>query len=73
MYGKIKSLHYVGNRRWDVYIEDNIVIKLPENNIANSIKKTEKVLNSLKYKDKIDIIDLRLYPEKLFLRLKDKV
>ena len=73
LYGKIKSLHYVGNRRWDVYIEDNIVIKLPENNIANSIKKTEKVLNSLKYKDKIDIIDLRLYPEKLFLRLKDKV
>ena len=49
------------------------MIKLPENNIANSIKKSEKVLNSLKYKDKIDIIDLRLYPEKLFLRLKDKV
>ncbi len=73
LYGKIKSLHYIGNRRWDVYIEDNIVIKLPENNIANSIKKSEKVLNSLKYKDKIDIIDLRLYPEKLFLRLKDKV
>jgi cell division protein FtsQ len=73
LYGKIKSLHYVGNRRWDVYIEDNIVIKLPENNIANSIKKSEKVLNSFKYKDKIDIIDLRLYPEKLFLRLKDKV
>ena len=73
LYGKIKSLHYVGNRRWDVYIEDNIVIKLPENNIANSIKKSEKVLNCLKYKDKIDIIDLRLYPEKLFLRLKDKV
>jgi len=73
LYGKIKSLHYIGNRRWDVYIEDNIVIKLPENNIANSIKKSEKVLNCLKYKDKIDIIDLRLYPEKLFLRLKDKV
>jgi cell division septal protein FtsQ len=73
LYGKIKSLHYIGNRRWDVYIEDNIVIKLPENNIANSIKKSERVLNSLKYKDKIDIIDLRLYPEKLFLRLKDKV
>ena len=73
LYKKIKSLHYIGNRRWDVYTEDNIVIKLPENNVDNAIKKNEKILKSLKYQDKVDIIDLRLYPEKLFLRFKNKV
>ena len=73
LYKKVKSLHYIGNRRWDVYTEDNIVIKLPENNVDNAIKKLEKILKSLKYKDKVDIIDLRLYPEKLFLRFKNKV
>ena len=73
LYKKVKSLHYIGNRRWDVYTEDNIVIKLPENNVDNAIKKLEKILKNLKYKDKVDIIDLRLYPEKLFLRFKNKV
>jgi cell division septal protein FtsQ len=73
LYKKVKSLHYIGNRRWDVYTEDNIVIKLPENNVDNAIKKLEKIFKSLKYKDKVDIIDLRLYPEKLFLRFKNKV
>ena len=73
LYKKVKSLHYIGNRRWDVYTEDNIVVKLPENNVDNAVKKIEKILKSLKYKDKVDIIDLRLYPERLFLRFKNKV
>lgn len=73
LYKTIKSLHYIGNRRWDVYTASNIVIKLPENNVNNAIKKSEKILKNLKYKDKIDIIDLRLYPGKLFLRLKTKI
>ena len=70
LYQNVISMHYVGNRRWDVYLHNNVVLKLPEHNIAVALAKAEKVLKSLKYQNKIDILDLRLYPKKVFLRLK---
>ena len=73
LYTKIKSLHYIGNRRWDVYTNDNIVIKLPEDNIAVAVAKSKKILTNYNYHDRVNIIDLRLYPKRLYLRLKNKV
>ena len=70
LYQNIISMHYVGNRRWDIYLNNNIVVKLPEQNLVIALARAEKVLKSLKYKDKIDILDLRLYPKKTFLKLK---
>ena len=73
LYEDIKGLHYVGNRRWDIYTQNNIVIKLPENNIGIAIIKSKEVLRDPKFYNKIDIIDLRLHPKRLFLRLKSKI
>ncbi|MSO14158.1 cell division protein FtsQ/DivIB [Rickettsiales endosymbiont of Trichoplax sp. H2] len=73
LYNETKSLHYIGNRRWDVYIENDVVIKLPEKNIDIALKKSEEVLKRFKYKDRIAIIDLRLYPKKIFLKLKNNI
>lgn len=73
LYKEVKSLHYIGNRRWDIYTENNVVIKLPEKNIDIALKKSEDVLNSFKYRDRIAIIDLRLYPKKIFLKLKNNI
>lgn len=73
LYKKIRSLHYIGNRRWDIYIDNTTVIKLPENKVESAIEKSEKILKNYKYSNKIDIVDLRLYPKKIFLRLKHRV
>ena len=73
LYKEVKSLHYIGNRRWDVYLENDIIIKLPEKNIDVVLKKSEDILKNLKYKDRVGIIDLRLYPKKIFLRLKNNI
>ena len=70
LYKYVVSIHHVGNRRWDMYLDNNIVVKLPEQNIAAALEKAEKVLKSLKYQNKIDILDLRLYPKRVFLKLK---
>ena len=70
LYQNVISMHYVGNRRWDVYLHNNVIVKLPEQNVTVALVKAEKVLKSLKYQNKIDILDLRLYPKKVFLRLK---
>ena len=73
LYKKIRSLHYIGNRRWDIYIDTTVIIKLPENKVQTAIEKSEKILKNYKYYNKIDIVDLRLYPKKIFLRLKQNV
>lgn len=73
LYKEIISLHYISNRRWDVYSNNNIVIKLPEDNLSRAMNELEKILKNTKYKDKVDMIDLRLYPGKIFLRFKNKV
>lgn len=59
-------MHYIGNRRWDIYLNNNIVIKLPEQNIGAALEYAGKLLGNTRYKNKVDIIDLRLYPKKYF-------
>ncbi|WPX96068.1 cell division protein FtsQ/DivIB [Candidatus Bandiella euplotis] len=73
LYREIITMHYIGNRRWDIYLNNNIVIKLPEQNIGAALEYAGKLLGNTRYKNKVDIIDLRLYPKKIFLKIKDKV
>ncbi len=58
--------HYIGNRRWDIYLKDAVILKLPEQNISQALVIAEKFLKNKKYKDEVYILDLRLYPEKLY-------
>lgn len=64
-YSKIISMHFVNKRRWDIFLDSGTIIKLPEENTAESIK----VLNSIYVKTiakNADIIDMRLAPKKIF-------
>ena len=73
LYNNITTMHYVGNRRWDVYLHNDVIVKLPEKNVVAALGNAEKVLKSLKYQNKIDILDLRLYPKRVFLKLRKGV
>ena len=55
----IKKYHFHKTKRWDLYLDKNIIIKLPEKNILNALKVYKK------FKEKNDInsdkiIDLRI-------------
>jgi len=65
----IRILHFIGNRRWDVYMNSNIIIKLPEKNLELSLKKCEEILDNDKYKNRVNIIDLRLFPKKVYFKI----
>ena len=73
LYNNITTMHYIGNRRWDVYLHNDVIVKLPEKNVVAALGNAEKVLKSLKYQNKIDILDLRLYPKRVFLKLRKGV
>jgi cell division protein FtsQ len=70
LYKNVNVMHYIGNRRWDIYLNNDTILKLPEKGVDFALKKSEEILNNLKYKNKISILDLRLYPKKIFLKLK---
>ncbi|MFQ3307047.1 MAG: cell division protein FtsQ [Candidatus Midichloriaceae bacterium] len=71
IYKNIISLHHINGRRWDVYMKNSVIIKFPENNVEAAMQFSDKILNSINYKEKIAILDLRLYPKRVFLRLKE--
>lgn len=73
LYKEVMSIHYIGNRRWDVYLNNNIIVKLPEKDAGSALINAEKILKNPKYQDRIDMIDLRLHPKRVFLKLKEKV
>ena len=55
----IKKYHFHKTKRWDLYFDKNIIIKLPDKNISNALKVYKK------FKEKNDInsdkiIDLRI-------------
>ena len=66
--GKIASMRYIGQRRWDIVLRNSTMIKLPEKNE----KQAFRLLNRLLYSNnsliaESNVFDLRLAPEKVFL------
>ena len=58
-YKNIKKYHFHKTKRWDLYFDNNIILKLPDKNISNALKVYKK------FKEKNDInedktIDLRI-------------
>ena len=58
---KILQAKFIQNRRWDLILEGNLLLKLSEKDLQQSIENYFKLTNNLSYNDLIDIkmIDLR--------------
>jgi len=56
---KFKTLYFFPSNRWDILTNDNILIKLPQDNISESLSLAYKVISSNEFKDK-NLIDLRV-------------
>lgn len=69
VYKKIVSANFIGNRRWDLYLTDKTIIRLPEDNIESAFKVTSKLIKMPISDKKINIIDLRLIPNKIYIGL----
>ena len=56
---KFKTLYFFPSNRWDILTNDNILIKLPQNNLSESLNLAYKIINSNDFKNK-NLIDLRV-------------
>ena len=56
---EFKAVYFFPSNRWDILTIDNILIKLPENNVLKSLKKAQMIIASTQFKNK-HIIDLRI-------------
>jgi len=60
--GNVDSVEFIKNRRWNLKLQNNILLKLPENNINEAINNYKKLYESFSNQDLKDIqsIDLRI-------------
>lgn len=72
IYDSVRSVSFIGNRRWDVYLKSGQIVKLPEDNIDTALEITEALLRKLEINKEINIIDLRLFPNKIYIDLNKK-
>ena len=56
---KLKTLYFFPSNRWDILTYDNILIKLPQDNISKSLNLAYKIINSNDFQNK-NLIDLRI-------------
>jgi|TARA_B110000037_G_C16972513_1_gene445647 cell division protein FtsQ len=56
---EFKTLYFFSSNRWDVVTNDGILIKLPKNNILESLDFAYKIINNSNFKNK-NLIDLRI-------------
>ena len=57
---EFKTLYFFPSNRWDILTNDNILIKLPNYNILNSLNLAYKIINNENFNNK-NLIDLRIY------------
>ena len=58
LYDKIEKIYFFKSKRWDVELDNNTVIKLPEKNIKEALNQANKFLNNKLINTKI--IDVRV-------------
>jgi len=68
---KVFSATWVGNRRWDVRLQDGVIVKLPEENISYAWKKIVDIYSIPGSDIRLEIVDLRVN-DKIFLKYKQK-
>jgi len=57
-YKKIKNLYFFPSRRWDIEMYSGIIIKLPKNNLKESLDLSLKIISDINLRN-IKMIDLR--------------
>ena len=70
----IKSAIFIKNRRWNIILENKIILKLPEQNLEEAIENYKKIYSNLSNKDLKDIenIDLRI-PNQAIIKYRNTV
>jgi len=58
-FSNLKTLYFFPSGRWDVLTDNDVLIKLPQNNIFDSLNLAYKVVNNKDMKN-INLIDLRI-------------
>ena len=56
---EFKTMYFFPSNRWDILTVDNILIKLPQKNMVESLNLAHKIMNDEEFIDK-NIIDLRV-------------
>jgi len=56
---KFKTLYFFPSNRWDILTNDDILIKLPQENLSESLNLAYKIMKSNNFKNK-NLIDLRM-------------
>jgi cell division protein FtsQ len=56
---EVESLYFFLSKRWDLELRNNIIIKLPNDNVKESLKLASEFLHNNEFKD-IKIIDARI-------------
>ena len=51
-FDEFKTIYFFSSNRCDILTIDNILIKLPQNNVSESLNKAHKIIASNKFKDK---------------------
>jgi cell division protein FtsQ len=70
---RISAAIRVSGRRWDLKLNNGLVIKLPEENPELAFEKLANLQDSSKILDKdLIAIDMRL-PDRMYLQMKDKI
>ena len=59
IFTEFKTLYFFPSNRWDILTYDDILIKLPRDNISKSLNLAYKIINNNNFKNK-NIIDLRV-------------
>ena len=58
-FANFRTIYFFPSNRWDVLTKDNVLIKLPQNNLLESLNLAYKIVTNDKFKSK-NIIDLRI-------------
>ena len=58
-FAEFKTVYFFPSNRWDVLTIDNILIKLPNNNLSQSLSLAYKIVSHQKFKNN-NVIDLRV-------------
>lgn len=66
----VKKLSLIDRRRWNITLKDELLIKLPKENYIDVLLYLPKLLNSDSLNGEIKVIDLRAYPQKIYLSKK---
>lgn len=69
LYSQLEGVEKISNRRWNLILSSGCVVQLPEEGIAEALEAFEKNSNQNKILSLPTVVDLRLAPDKIFLRL----